>query len=529
VRALLTGMQTEARFLAAGTVFAERYRIEALIDDGGAGAVYRALDVAHDRPVALKVLAPEVIQDEVGLARFRREADLVQRLSHPNVVRVYDFDRAADGSVYLVLENLRGQPLSALMRAAGPLPIERVHRIGSQILKGLMAAHEVGIVHRDIRPSSIYVGEFVGEPDFVTLVDFGIAKMGDGDATGLTRAGVVDASPGYAAPEQLRGGSVGPSTDLYSVGLVLAEMLAGRPVVAPGTAMQTLVSPGATAPLPADASASPLGAIIDRATQQDASRRFASAREMLAAMDGAASPTHRHLAAPHAPQQSTAALPVRPIFQPFVHVAAPVPQRRPRGSSVWIWIVVAVGGLACLGMVAAGALYMLARGASDGREPSSSTAPPPIPAPPVASVPTASQAQDAGAPSSALPPFNRRAANEAVQSAARSLAQSCNRFGAPFGSGEAIVSFGPSGAPNFLPTANHANRNVRDCMESALKSVRIAPFAPGASDTSGRAPFSTAPTEPTPPTPTPAPTPTPTPIPKPTATVPTVPTLPRPG
>jgi hypothetical protein len=216
------------------------------------------------------------------------------------------------------------------------------------------------------------------------------------------------------------------------------------------------------------------------------------------------------LAAPHAPQQSTAALPLPPTFQPFVHVAAPVPQRRPRGSSVWIWIVVAVGGLACLGMVAAGALYMLTRGASDAREPNSSTAPP-TPASPVASAPSASPAQDAGAPSSALPSFNRRAANEAVQSAARSLAQSCNRFGAPFGSGEAIVSFGPSGAPNFLPTANHANRDVRACMESGLKSVRISPFAPGASDTQGRAPFSTAPT------------PTPTPTPKPT------PTVPRPG
>jgi hypothetical protein len=516
----MTGARTQTRLLAVGSDFAGRYRIDALLGEGGTGAVYRALEVAQNRQVALEVIAPELVHDETALARFRREVDLLQRLDHPNVVRLYDAGRSADGSAYVVLELVRRPPLSDLLRTAGPLPLARVCRIATQILKGLMAAHALGIVHRDIEPSNICVGDIEGQTDFVTIVGFGLATQPE--QTGLTRAGVAVGTPAYMAPEQALGGRVTAATDLYSVGLLVAEMLSGRRVNAPDTSVGALVSPGGETSLPAEATSSALGPILERATHRDPSKRPASAAEMLAAIAAAASQPPPRVAEPFAvPQQATAPVPFRLPFQPYIY-PRPVdaPPRRASGCGIWVWIVAGVAALACAVTVGAAAMFFAVR-----QSPAEPAAQPGDPAPAITpTVPSpdgTEPVRDAGPTPNGLPAFNRAAADAAVRSAAAAAAQSCNRFGAPFGSGEAIIAFLPSGAAKGTPTANHANNQVRTCMESTLKSTRVAPFSPGGADPVGRASFnlpanpqpSPSPAIPTP-APFPAPTPTPSPIPK---------------
>jgi len=212
-----------------GDVVAGRYRVEALLGRGGFGVVYQAVQLNMGRGVALKVLLAEALAHVEGFARFRHEAELAQRLSHPNTVRLYDFGETEAGLPFTAWELLRGRPLDATLRAERTLSPPRVARIGAQVLKSLMEAHEIGIVHRDVKPSNLFLCEFTGETDFVKVLDFGIAKSLS-NGPGLTRDGAILGTPSYMAPEQVAGEEVTPATDLYALGLVMAEALAGRPV-----------------------------------------------------------------------------------------------------------------------------------------------------------------------------------------------------------------------------------------------------------------------------------------------------------
>jgi Protein kinase domain len=271
-----------------GTIVGGRYRIEALLGQGGFGAVFLATQLNLDRPVALKALLPEALDAE-GLGRFQREAAIVQRLSHPNVVRLLDFGVAASAEPFLVFELLEGQTLEQAIRAGGPMPVARVARVATQILKALMEAHSLGIVHRDIKPANVFLCNFQGEPDFVKLLDFGIAK--GREAGTLTQRGGVIGTPAYMAPEQVNGGDASFATDLYALGLTMEEALTGRPVFAGASLVDIIrehVSPNPVPHAPA-AMASPLGPILHRATQKAAERRHPSAAEMLVHVEAAMS------------------------------------------------------------------------------------------------------------------------------------------------------------------------------------------------------------------------------------------------
>ncbi len=276
--------------LAPGHVVAGRYRIEALVGEGGFGAVFRATQLNLGRTVALKVLLPHLVSNDDGLSRFRREAQLAQRLEHPNTVRLFDFGVAEDGTPYIAFEMLKGQPLDALLRTGGKLPPARVARIAGQVLKSLMEAHEHGIVHRDIKPSNIFLCEFSGESDFVKVLDFGIAKAlgSTGQTTSaLTRAGEAVGTPSYMSPEQVTGAQITPAADLYALGLVMAEALTGEVVMKGDSGIQIVMAQISTAavPLPPAVLQSPLGPVIHRATQKASDRRYASAKEMLAHLE----------------------------------------------------------------------------------------------------------------------------------------------------------------------------------------------------------------------------------------------------
>ncbi len=214
-----------------GKVFAGRYRVEKLIGRGGMGRVYRATHLTMEKRVALKVLAPEVAEDPDNVDRFEREAAASAKLNHPNTIHIFDYGTSDDGQLYLAMEHLSGRNLAQCIADEGALsPATTVH-IVTQTLKSLKEAHAHGIIHRDLKPENVFLANIMGEPDYVKVLDFGIAKFLDSERIKetLTKRGFVCGTPLYVAPEQAMGYPVSPATDIYSVGIMLYEMLAGRP------------------------------------------------------------------------------------------------------------------------------------------------------------------------------------------------------------------------------------------------------------------------------------------------------------
>jgi serine/threonine-protein kinase len=205
------------------------YRIVERIAEGGMGRIYRAEQTALGRPVAVKVIHPALVSDELSVVRFVREARTASRLQHPNSVAIHDFGRTDDGLLYLVMELLQGEDLARIIAREGPLPIPRAVGIVRQALAAIDEAHACSIVHRDIKPDNFVVETTRWGHDHVKLVDFGIAKMRRAlaDPKG-TQPGIVCGTPEYMSPEQARGEPLDGRSDLYSVGVVLYELLTGR-------------------------------------------------------------------------------------------------------------------------------------------------------------------------------------------------------------------------------------------------------------------------------------------------------------
>lgn len=217
--------------LSVGEVIAERYRIDAVLGEGGMGVVYRAEHLHLHKPHALKVLLPQFSSSPDIVARFEREAVAAGNIQSPHVAAATDFGRLPDGSFFLVMEFVNGRTLRGALEGAPFDPVRALH-ITKGIASALLAAHGVGIVHRDIKPENIMLVERGGDPDFVKVLDFGIAKLegaGPGLAAApLTQAGAVIGTLDYMSPEQALGQPVDARSDLYSVGVVLYEMLAGN-------------------------------------------------------------------------------------------------------------------------------------------------------------------------------------------------------------------------------------------------------------------------------------------------------------
>ncbi|MBN2576892.1 MAG: protein kinase [Deltaproteobacteria bacterium] len=214
-----------------GRTLNNRYLVKRKVGEGGFGAVFEGMQVATERPVALKVLHPQSLQDPTVVARFRREAESCSKLRNPHTVIIYDFDQTEDGVLYLAMELVRGQSLQDIQRASGVFPVDRCLRILEQTADALGEAHAKGIVHRDMKPENIMVEEREGE-DFVKVLDFGIAKIksGDGgrDAPALTAIGQTVGTLEFMSPEQLRGKPLDGRSDIYALGMVAYEMLTGE-------------------------------------------------------------------------------------------------------------------------------------------------------------------------------------------------------------------------------------------------------------------------------------------------------------
>ncbi len=213
-----------------GRVIEGRYRITAKLGAGGMGAVFRGVQTAVGREVAIKVLAKQGATDVNAVKRFVQEAKAASALSHPNTITIHDFGQTEDGLLYLVMELVKGETMSALLKREGALRPSRAVRIVGQMLNALSEAHALGIIHRDLKPENVIVAPRAGNPDFLKVLDFGLAKLtnGDGGNTGLTQTGQVFGTPGYMSPEQARGEVCDLRADLYAVGVMLYEMLGGR-------------------------------------------------------------------------------------------------------------------------------------------------------------------------------------------------------------------------------------------------------------------------------------------------------------
>lgn len=294
-------MAVDANDELIGAIVNQRYRVGALIAQGGMGAVYRAVHLDSAKPVAIKTLLPEREPSAETLARFEREAKTASALHHDNIVEVLDMGRMDDGRLFLVMELVEGPSIGDLIDD-GLLHPRRALVLMRQALDGVGHAHQFGLVHRDIKPDNIMVvqaGADGARYDRVKLLDFGVVKLLDNAASefgapNLTATGVVFGTPQYMAPEQALARTLDPRADLYSLGIVLFEMLTGRRPFEHDD-MVSLLRMHIKSPPPLLAEVRPgepwwtseLEALVAGALKKKPENRFPSAAAMIAALDAA--------------------------------------------------------------------------------------------------------------------------------------------------------------------------------------------------------------------------------------------------
>jgi eukaryotic-like serine/threonine-protein kinase len=330
--------------LETETVVDGRYRVLSRVGSGGMAEVYCAQDLQLGRKVALKILYRRFAEDREFVERFRREASSAAGLQHQHVVSVYDRGEY-DGTYYIAMEYLDGRSLKTIIRQDAPLDPDRAVDLTIQILRAARFAHRRGIIHRDLKPHNV----IVDDEGRAKVTDFGIARAGASD---MTQTGSIMGTAQYLSPEQAQGMAVSAASDLYSVGIILYEMLTGR-VPFEGDSAVTIalkqVNERPTPPSVYNSAVTPeLEAVVMRALEKEPSRRFQDADEFISALQAA----REGIATPAMVTAPTRVEPVPPPSEVYAYPDEPLPPREQReGGRWWLWllaVLVAAAGLAAV-------------------------------------------------------------------------------------------------------------------------------------------------------------------------------------
>jgi len=278
-----------------GSIVADRFEVIEKLGEGGMGAVYKARQISMDRQVALKILLHDQRGDAISVERFRHEAYLASRLRHPNAIIIHDFGQSPDGLLYIAMEYLSGETLKDRLTRLGPMPVRTAVKVLGQTLRTIAEAHRMGLIHRDLKPDNIFLTTVEGDTDYVKVLDFGIAKLTavqdgiGGYQGGLTVAGKIYGTPNYMSPEQIRGKPVDHQSDLYQLGVIFYEMLAGRRPFEAQTPVDVMMMHLRDAPPPLSGLRSDVPPELEktvlRALEKDRRLRFQSGDEFLEALE----------------------------------------------------------------------------------------------------------------------------------------------------------------------------------------------------------------------------------------------------
>ncbi|MDX9722605.1 MAG: serine/threonine-protein kinase [Myxococcota bacterium] len=285
---------TESHESRLGTTLDGRYKLESIIGEGGFGVVFKATQISTNQVVAIKVLHEELVEDSAYsdeyIKRFVREMEVIAKLKHPNLVRLFDTGTEPKGDLYMVLEFIEGKTLSEVIRKEGRLSLPETLHVMGQVLDALHAAHKLGIVHRDLKPQNIMLTS-TGYRRNAMVLDFGIAAILEGqrsdDYKSLTRASDIRGTPSYMAPEQIQDKRLTPQSDVYAWGLVFLECLLGRPAVTGGSPFEIAISQVSSerVPIPKDLLTDDLLPILERAVAKPLNVRYKHAAEVFEELD----------------------------------------------------------------------------------------------------------------------------------------------------------------------------------------------------------------------------------------------------
>ena len=325
-----------------------QFQILQKIGSGGMGAVYKALQPSMNRMVGIKILHPKLANRKDLVSRFRREARAMSHLTHPNTVKVFLYGELDDGSLYIVMEYLEGKNLNQTVRADGAFPVERALPVLIQACGALDEAHKMGIIHRDLKPENIFLCQQAGMKDYPKVLDFGLAKVTEREMRPgsliLTQEGMVFGTPEFMSPEQAQGKVLTAGSDIYSLAVILYEILTTKLPFEAKTAMEYIQAHVATPPIPIAQRAGKtfpplLWPVIARALEKTPEARYASAADFATAMQAVLAGATQLPASltPPAPVVELAPTPTPPVRSapPPVRSAAPAasaPVTTPAGT-----------------------------------------------------------------------------------------------------------------------------------------------------------------------------------------------------